>query len=297
MLRVKMVNLKRRKVERERGVTLIELMLVVGIMGIVLAATYNMFDFQQKSYSVQDNVAVMQQNVRVGLEYMVKEIRMTGYIPENIPYDATDPPEVIPVKPAPEDSDEVNDTHFPEGAGGESIEEAKADSITFQADVDNDGASETVRYRLGPDPIDLDPLDLSQPTDLTRMVWRWDGSSWSDDLDGDSTVDPEESPQVVAEDIDALEFNYALLADDDGLDNDIDDDGDGNVDDPGELKNWDLGVDVPLNTKELRSYIRQVTVTLTARTAAQDSKYIHPQQGDHYRRRTLTSRIGLRNMK
>ncbi|GAF90755.1 unnamed protein product, partial [marine sediment metagenome] len=57
MLRVKMVSLKRRKVERERGVTLIELMLVVGIMGIVLAATYNMFDFQQKSYSVQDNVA------------------------------------------------------------------------------------------------------------------------------------------------------------------------------------------------------------------------------------------------
>ena len=297
MLRMKILNLKRREVARERGVTLIELMLVVGIMGIVLAAMYNMFDFQQKSYSVQDNVAVMQQNVRVGLEYMVKEIRMAGYIPENIPYDPEDLPDVVPVSPAPGDSDEVNDAHFPEGNGGELIEEAEDDSITFQADVDNDGASETVRYRLGPDPSDPDPLDLSQPTDLTRMVWRWDGSSWNDDLDEDGTVDPEESPQVVAEDIDTLEFSYALLADDDGLDNDIDDDGDGNVDDLGELKDWDFGVDGLLNTSELRSYIRQVTVTLRARTAAADSKYIHPDAGDHYRRKTLTSRIGLRNMK
>ena len=284
-----MVNLKRRKVERERGVTLIELVLVVGIMGIVLAATYNMFDFQQKSYSVQDDVAVMQQNVRVGLEYMVKEIRMAGYIPEDIPYDPDDPPNPEPVSPAPEDDDEVTGESFSDGVN-EEIEEAGINAITIQADVDNDGASETVRYALGPCEDDAS-IDC-----LKRETCKWDGAAWDDDLDGDGSAD---GPQVIAEDIDNIAFSYALLADDQGLANGIDDDGDGVIDvnDPGELKDWDLGVDGLLNTNTLRSYIRQVTVTLTARAAAQDSKYIHPQQGDHYRRRTLTSRIGLRNMK
>ena len=292
MLRVKMVNLKRKKIERERGVTLVELMLVVGIMGIVLAATYNMFDFQQKSYSVQDNVAVMQQNVRVGLEYMVKEIRMAGYIPEDIPYDPADPPDVIPVSGPRDDNDEVSIgmASFVTDGVDEKIEEAIASSITIQADVDNDGASETVRYALGPCEDDAS-IDC-----LKRETWKWDGAAWDDDLDGDGSAD---GPQDIAEDIENIAFSYSLLADDQGLANGIDDDGDGVIDvnDPGELKDWDFGVDGPLNTNALRSYIRQVTVTLTARAAAQDSKYIHPQQGDHYRRRTLTSRIGLRNMK
>jgi prepilin-type N-terminal cleavage/methylation domain-containing protein len=283
-----MVNLKRRKVERERGVTLIELMIVIGIMGIVIAAMYNMFNFQQKSYSVQDNVAVMQQNVRVGLEYMVKEIRMAGYIPEGIPYDVTDPPDVIPVSGSRDDDDEVTGASFSDNVN-EEIEEATADSIAIQADVDNDGASEVVRYTCS--------YDAGESTTyLTRQTWRWDGANWNDDLDGDGSAD---GPQVIAEDIDAIAFDYALLADDQGLANGIDDDGDGAIDvnDRGELKDWDLGVDGPLNTNALRSYIRQVTVTLTARAAAPDSKYTHPQQGDHYRRKTLTSRIGLRNMK
>jgi type IV pilus assembly protein PilW len=76
---------------KERGVTLVELMIVVCMLGMVVAAMYNMFTFQQKSYSVQDNVVVMQQNARVGLEYMVKEIRMAGYIPEGIPPNNNEP--------------------------------------------------------------------------------------------------------------------------------------------------------------------------------------------------------------
>lgn len=283
-----MVNLKNSKLEWEQGVTLVELMLVVGIMGIVMAAMYNMFNFQQKSYSVQDNVAVMQQNARVGLEYIVKEIRMTGYIPEDIPYDVDDPPGVIPVSGSRDDDDEVTGASFSDGVG-EEIEEATADSITIQADVDNDGASETVRYTCS--------YDAGQSTTyLTRETWRWDGANWNGDLDGDGSAD---GPQIIAEDIDTVSFSYALLADDQGLANGIDDDGDGDIDsdDPGELKDWDLGVDGALNNPTLRGYIRQVAVTLTARAAAPDSKYTHPQRGDHYRRKTLTSRIGLRNMK
>ncbi|MBW1823282.1 MAG: prepilin-type N-terminal cleavage/methylation domain-containing protein, partial [Deltaproteobacteria bacterium] len=51
----------------EQGVTLVELMIVVAIMGIVVGAMYSMFNFQRHNYTVQDNMAVLQQNVRIGL--------------------------------------------------------------------------------------------------------------------------------------------------------------------------------------------------------------------------------------
>ena len=76
--------------KKEAGFSLVEMMIVLAILGVVMAAMYSMFTHQQKSYSVQDHVSMMQQNVRVGLDYLVKDIRMAGYIPEGIPFDASD---------------------------------------------------------------------------------------------------------------------------------------------------------------------------------------------------------------
>ena len=62
---------RRTRDRKERGFTITELMIVTALLGLVLSGMYNMFVHQQKSYTVQDDVAVMQQNVRVGLSYMV----------------------------------------------------------------------------------------------------------------------------------------------------------------------------------------------------------------------------------
>lgn len=268
----------------EQGVTLVELIIVVALLGLVVAAMYNMFTFQQKSYTVQDNVAVMQQNVRVGLEYMVKEIRMAGYIPEDIP----------PNNTAPAD-DNVPGATFTTDGNSESIEEATSSAITFQADVDGDGRTETVSYTL----------DAGNDT-LTREAWEWNGSWNRDPLTSTG-------PEIVAEDVESIVFTYALLADDQGIDNGVvgvgfDDDHDGVTDEAGELIIWDVGnsidddgydgidEDGPLNTEQLRNYIRQINVTMTARAANPDADYTHPTQGDSYRRRTLSSNINLRNI-
>jgi len=259
--------------KEEQGLTLVELMIVVGLLGLVVTAMYNMFTFQQKSYTVQDNVAVMQQNVRVGLEYMVREIRMAGYIPEGIP---------------PNNSAPTTDVS---GGDSESIEEATAHAITFQADVDGDDHTETVRYVL--------QYDAGQnTTNLTKEVWQWD--------EGTTSWGASAGPQIVAENIDNIVFTYNLLADDQGLDNDIDDDGNDGADEDGELMTWDFGTDGALYTNQLRSFIRQINVTMTARTDNPDADYTHPDyEGattaeekalSHYRRRTLTSNVNLRNM-
>jgi len=62
-----------------KGVTLIELLIALVISSILIAALYRVFISQQKTYTVQEQVADMQQNVRVGINRMMSEIRMAGF--------------------------------------------------------------------------------------------------------------------------------------------------------------------------------------------------------------------------
>ena len=65
----------------KKGFTLVELLIAMAITGIVAGAIFTAFLSQQKSYLIQDQVAEMQQNLRAGMDLMVKEIRMAGYDP------------------------------------------------------------------------------------------------------------------------------------------------------------------------------------------------------------------------
>lgn len=64
---------------KKTGVTLIELLIALVISSILVAALYRTFIDQQKTHTVQDQVADMQQNVRVGIDQMTREVRMAGY--------------------------------------------------------------------------------------------------------------------------------------------------------------------------------------------------------------------------
>ena len=63
----------------EKGVTLIELLVALVICGIVVAAIYRLFVAQTRAYTVQDQVAEAQQNVRNAMELLVRDIRMAGF--------------------------------------------------------------------------------------------------------------------------------------------------------------------------------------------------------------------------
>ena len=64
--------------DKNRGFTLIELLITLAIASIVMAAVWKSFQSQQESYVVQEQVSAMQQNLRGGLDIMVKELRMAG---------------------------------------------------------------------------------------------------------------------------------------------------------------------------------------------------------------------------
>jgi len=65
--------------KKAQGITLIELLIALVISSILIAGIYRTFIQQQKSYATQDQVADMQQNVRVAINRMMREIRMAGF--------------------------------------------------------------------------------------------------------------------------------------------------------------------------------------------------------------------------
>lgn len=64
-----------------KGFTLIELLIGLAIVGVASAAIIGLFISQNRSYVVQDETVTIQQNVRAGIDFLTREIRMAGYNP------------------------------------------------------------------------------------------------------------------------------------------------------------------------------------------------------------------------
>jgi len=233
------------------GFTLIELMIAAVISGILLTGLYQLFISQQRFYTLHHDAAEMQQNARGCEQMMVREIRMAGYDLSTVSIRC-----------------DVAAASFSDGEK-DAIEEATAQSIAFTADVDCDGIMETVRYSL-------------RDTTLVREMWRWNAQQGLWRASG--------GRRSLSEHIEALHFSYGILADDEGLNNNRDDDGDFSVDEEGEL----LLITQP--GREERQHVGIVCLTLTAKAARPDRLYSHPFHGDHYRRMTFSSTIRPRNM-
>lgn len=62
--------------------TLIELMVVMAMIGIVTGSIYGIFVSSNRSYRTQDKVVEVQQNVRVGIDFMARDIRAAGFDPQ-----------------------------------------------------------------------------------------------------------------------------------------------------------------------------------------------------------------------
>lgn len=117
------------RLQDQRGVTLLELLIVVIVLGILLGGIYNTFVAQDRAFHVQSELAEMNQNVRIALEIMTRRIRAAAC-------DGT-------------------------GLAGARIQTANANTLVFTQDLDEDGfinsSWEWLGYRLDAanDEIDL----------------------------------------------------------------------------------------------------------------------------------------------
>jgi type II secretory pathway pseudopilin PulG len=63
----------------QKGLTLIELMVALAICFIVIGAVYRTFTSQQRTYTIQDQMAEAQQNARVAMNILMRDLRMAGH--------------------------------------------------------------------------------------------------------------------------------------------------------------------------------------------------------------------------
>ncbi len=70
-----------KKINHEAGMTLIEIMVSLVISSFVIAGIYGVYTIQQRSYTVQEQVAEMQQRLRSAFDLIERDIRMAGHNP------------------------------------------------------------------------------------------------------------------------------------------------------------------------------------------------------------------------
>ncbi len=117
-----------------KGFTLVEVLIAITITGVVLGAIYNVFASANQTYFTQDSVADTQQRARIGLDFMVRDIRMAGLDPM-LTYTA-------------------------------GIEEATATKIRFTADKNVDGVIQNVNRERLTYELDGNRLCLYEGVDL-----------------------------------------------------------------------------------------------------------------------------------
>jgi type IV pilus assembly protein PilW len=70
-----------RSIRLEQGFTLVELLVTIVVSAVVLAGIFSTFYSQHTSYLNQEQIVSMQQNLRVAMYIMERDIRMAGHDP------------------------------------------------------------------------------------------------------------------------------------------------------------------------------------------------------------------------
>ena len=65
--------------KKDKGLTLLELIVALAISAILIAAVYRTFVRQQKTFTVQEQVVEMQQSARASISRMMDDLRMAGF--------------------------------------------------------------------------------------------------------------------------------------------------------------------------------------------------------------------------
>ena len=70
------------RLRNQRGFTLIELMIAMAVGSILMVAVLTTFLSQHDTYIAQDDVVEMQQNARVAMDMLARDIRSIGFDPD-----------------------------------------------------------------------------------------------------------------------------------------------------------------------------------------------------------------------
>ncbi|MGH7371156.1 MAG: PilW family protein [Candidatus Methylomirabilales bacterium] len=131
----------------EAGFSLAEVLTATAISGVVLLALYLLYDLNQVTFVKGEQQADLQQNARIAVDRIVRELRLAGGERQT--------PPVIPASCA------------------TAIQLAEATRINFIANIDEDDPTERVEYTYD---------NASNPPSINRAQWTFaagPGCNWS----------------------------------------------------------------------------------------------------------------------
>ena len=67
----------------QKGFSLMELLVALVISALVIAGIYKLFIFQSRAYTVQGQAVEVQQNIRMAMEILLRDLRMAGFDNDN----------------------------------------------------------------------------------------------------------------------------------------------------------------------------------------------------------------------
>jgi len=257
--------------KKKNGLTLIELLIALVLSSILIAALYRLFISQQKTYTVQDQVADIQQNIRVAIDQMTREIRMAGYGGNILAIFGNINGFTNIITPANNSitillADQVG--VLKQNATKDTSQLKVTNASIFNTDKKKylclNGLNNYLIQSVITDTITL-TTSLTEDHLISEPVYLVKAITYSLGLSGGKTAlrrneNTGGGAQPLAENMESLQFTYF--------------DADGNV------------TANPLD-------IRMVRVEGTSKTNRSDPEYMG---GDGYRRRTLSSHIKIRNM-
>ncbi len=262
---------------KEKGFTIIELLIALLITGILVTAGYGVYINQHEGWIIQEQVSSMQQNARAAMHELETKIRMAGYkLPggiEPIYAQNTNPDTITIIFKSEMGCDATIEHDMPQPSSelrcdGHDVSCFKVDTWAYIYDpfADTGEFFYITQVQTGSSHIQHNTMDLSRCYPQGSIVSYMDMFKFY--IDQTDTNHPNlmeqhvlETPQVYAENIEDLQFRYGLAN--------------------------GVYVDVP----PAASVVREVVISLVARTDKKDLQF-----AGEYRRRSLTSDVKIRNL-
>jgi type IV pilus assembly protein PilW len=164
----------------QNGFTIIEVMIAMVISSILITAVYQTFHSQQRSYTMQNEAAAMEQNLRGSLYLLTKELRSAGYNPQQ---ETIENFRFVTSFPAPNNLLVVDYTP---------CSNCIHPSIAFTLDTCNG----------------TDVCGVIDPNKNEQIAYRFDDATKTLQRFNDTQADPTKKWETVASNIDAVDFVF-----------------------------------------------------------------------------------------